>query len=75
MSESFRNSWEGFGRFFAIERLFRSQQMLTLDGQNPQSPIDSVQRTRATLADHSGVPRGTNTAPTNPNLVIRITTQ
>ena len=35
----------------------------TLDGPNRQSPIASVQRMRPTLADHSAVPRGTNTTP------------
>ena len=32
----------------------------SLDGQNRQSPIASVQRTRSTLASHSAVPRGRN---------------
>ena len=34
-----------------------------LDGQNRQSPIASVQRTRSTLAGHSAGTRGTNTTP------------
>ena len=45
-----------------------------LDGQNRQSPIASVQRT-STLANHSAVPRGTNTTPTNANRAIRIAAQ
>ena len=47
----------------------------TLDGQNRQSPIASVQETRSTLASHSAVPRGTNTAPTNANRATRIAAQ
>ena len=43
-----------------------------LDGQNRQSPIASVQRTRSTLAGHSAVPLGTNTTPTDANRAIRI---
>ena len=37
----------------------------TLDGQNRQSPIASVQRTRSSLASHSAVSRGTNTTRVN----------
>ena len=47
----------------------------TLDGQNRQSPIASVQRTQSTLASHSAVPRGTRTTPTNTNCAIRIAAQ
>ena len=46
-----------------------------LDGQNRQSPIASVQGTQSTLADHSAVPRGMNTAPTDANRAIRIAMQ
>ena len=46
-----------------------------LDGQNHQSPIASVQRTRSTLASHSVIPRGTNVKRMNANLAIRITEQ
>ena len=46
----------------------------TLDGQNRQSPIASVQRTRSTLASHSAVPHGKNTTSTNANRAIRIAT-
>ena len=45
----------------------RSKRGLTLDGQNRQSPIASVQRTRSTLASHSAVPRGTNVKRMNAN--------
>ena len=38
----------------------RNRTLMSLDGQNCQSPIASVQRTRSTLASHSAVPRGTN---------------
>ena len=48
---------------------------LTLDGQNRQSPIASVQRTRSTLASHSAVPRGTNVKRMNANRAIRIAAQ
>ena len=46
-----------------------------LDGQNRQSPIASVQRTRSTLASHSAVPRGTNVKRTSANRAIRIAAQ
>ena len=49
--------------------------VVALDGQNRQSPIASVQRTRSTLAGHSAVPRGTNTTPMNANSAIRIAAQ
>ena len=45
---------------------------MTLEGQNRQSPIASVQRTRSTLASHSAVPRGTNAKQMNANRAIRI---
>ena len=53
------------------------QQLLVgiLDGQNRQSPIASVQRTRSTLASHSAVPRGTNVKRMNANRAIRIAAQ
>ena len=38
-----------------------------LDGQNRQSPIASVQRTRPTLGSHSAVPCGTNVKQMNAN--------
>ena len=47
----------------------------SLDGQNRQSPIASVQRTQPTLAGHSAIPRGTNTTPMNANRAIRIAAQ
>ena len=43
----------------------------SLDGQNRQSPIASVQRTQSTLASYSAVPRGTNSTPTNANRAIQ----
>ena len=46
-----------------------------LDGQNRQSPVASVQRTRSTLVSHSAVPRGTNVKRVNANRVIQIATQ
>ena len=46
-----------------------------IDGQNRQSPIASVQRTRSTLASHSAVPRGTNAKWMNANRAIRIAAQ
>ena len=46
-----------------------------LDGQNCQSPIASVQRTRSTLASHSAGPRGTNVKRMNANRAIRIAAQ
>ena len=66
---------EGFGLKFKPETLSLSDggvvtakqlvkpiknQVQTLDGQNRQSPIASVQRTRSTLASHSAIRRGTN---------------
>ena len=42
----------------------------TLDGQNRQSPIASVQRTRSTLASHSAVPCGSNVKGMNANRAI-----
>ena len=47
----------------------------SLDGQNRQSPIASVQRTRSTLASHSAVPCGTNVKRMNANRAIRIAAQ
>ena len=44
----------------------------TLDGQNCQSPIASVQQTQSTLASHSAVPHGTNVTRINTNHAIRI---
>ena len=46
-----------------------------LDGQNRQSPIASVQRTRSTLASHSAVARGTNVKRMNANRAIPIAAQ
>ena len=40
-------------------------------GQNRQSPIASVRRTRSTLASHSTVPRRTNDTRMNANCAIR----
>ena len=48
---------------------------IALEGQNRQSPIASVQRTRSTLASHSTVPRGTNVKRMNANRAIRIAAQ
>ena len=47
----------------------------TLDGQNRQSPIASVQRTRSTLAGHSAVPRRANVTRMNANRAIQIAAQ
>ena len=47
----------------------------SLDGQNRQSPIASVQRTQTTLASHSAVPCGTNVKRMNANHAIRIAAQ
>ena len=47
----------------------------TIDGQNRQSPIASVQRTQSTLASHSAVPCGTNVKRMNANRAIRIAAQ
>ena len=44
-------------------------------GKIGNSPIASVQRTRATLASHSAVPRGTNVKQMNANYAIRIAAQ
>ena len=44
-------------------------------GQNCQSPIASVQRTRSTLASHSTVPCGTNVKGVNANRAMRIAAQ
>ena len=52
-----------------------SASVLDLDGQNRQSPIASVQRTRPTVTNHSAVPRGMNTTPMNANRAIRIAAQ
>ena len=49
--------------------------MLSLDGQNGQSPIARGQRTRSTLASHSAVPCGTNVKRMNANRAIRIAAQ
>ena len=47
-----------------------------LHGQNRQSPIASVQRTRSTLASHSAAPCGTNVKRVNAiGRAIRIATQ
>ena len=46
-----------------------------LNGQNRQSPIASVQRTRSTLASHSAVPRGMSVKRMNANRAIRIAAQ
>ena len=46
-----------------------------LDGQDRQSPIASVQRTRPTLASHSAIPCGTNVKRMNANRAIRIAAQ
>ena len=46
-----------------------------LDGQNRQSPIATVQRTRSTLAGHSAVPCATNVKQMNTNRTIRIAAQ
>ena len=51
---------------------FHPKRLLSLDGQDRQSPIASVQRTRSTLASHSAVPRGTNVKQMNANRAIRI---
>ena len=42
-----------------------SKHIALLDGQNLQSPIASVQRTRSTLARHSAIPRGTTSMNAN----------
>ena len=47
----------------------------TLDGQNRQSPIASVQRARSTLAGHSAIPHETNVKRMNTNRAIRIAEQ
>ena len=47
---------------------------LSLDWQNRQSPVASVQRTRSTLAGHSAVPRGMNVTRMNANRAMRIAT-
>ena len=65
-------------RFFFANEVFalsKSRGVLTLDGQNRQSPIASVQRTLSTLAGHSAVPRGTNVKRMNANRAIRIAAQ
>ena len=49
--------------------------LVSLDGQNRQSPIASVQRTQSTLASHSAIPRGTNVERVNANRAIRIAAQ
>ena len=80
---SSKNVWENVWKFqasffqtsaafwlFVLRRTLES-----LDGQNRQSPIASVQRTRSTLASQSAGPRGTNTTPTNANRAIRIAVQ
>ena len=52
------------------------KRVYTLDGQNRQSPIASVQRNAGqTLASHSAYPRGTNTTPMKANRAIRIAAQ
>ena len=50
-------------------------QVCDLDGQNRQSPIASVQRTRSTLAGHAADPCGTNVKRMNGNGAIRIAAQ
>ena len=47
----------------------------SLNGQNRQSPITSVQRARSTLASHSAVPCGTNVKRMNANRAIRSAAQ
>ena len=72
-----------FGRLSiktSMSRSLRSIHILqtnvrTLDGQNRQSPIASVQRTQSTLASHSAILRGTNVKQMNANRAIRITAQ
>ena len=58
-----------------LETIFGGAALIDLDGQNRQSPIASVQRTRSTLASHSAVPRGTKVTRTNANCAIRIAMQ
>ena len=51
--------WPSFDLRSGMDK-FQSTNLLSLDGQNRQSPIASVQRTQSTLASHTAVPRGTN---------------
>ena len=46
-----------------------------IDRQNRQSPIDSVQRMRSSLASYSAVPRETNVTQINAHRAIRIAAQ
>ena len=55
--------------------VFKDHGITSLDGQNRQSPIASVQQTRSTLARHSAVPCGTNVKRMNANRAIRIAAQ
>ena len=68
--------WEVAGVFLAIVLWqFPRKWTLLLDGQNRQSPIASVQRTRSTLASHSAAPRGANVKRMNANRAMRIAAQ
>ena len=69
-----------FGDFlgpFALEETGKIHPKIhsNLDGQNRQSPIASVQRTRSTLASRTAIPRGTNVKRMNANRAIRIAGQ
>ena len=65
----------GAGIFLTLRSELRVPSIGHSDGQNRQSPIASVQRTRSTLASHSAVPRGTNVKRVNTNRAIRIAAQ
>ena len=60
---------------FGARWIWSFPRVVHLDGQNRQSPIASVQRTRSALANHSAVPRGTNVKRMNANRAIRIAAQ
>ena len=68
MSVKFPFFWGGGGG--SADFIFMGARIFLIDGQNRQSPIASVQRTRSTLASHSAVPCGTNV-----NRAIRIAAQ
>ena len=65
-------------RLKSLERLrvgIPEDREATSDGQNRQSPMASIERTRTTVSGHSAGPRETNTTPTNADHAIRIAMQ